>query len=85
MPKYTYCCNECKTSYTIVHRLSEIHDVCKSCGNDKCLSKIPSSFNYSKKIQKENKPGELVNETIEESKRDIEEVKQSLKRRTHGN
>ena len=67
----------------MVHGLSEIHDVCKSCGNNKCLSKIPSSFNYSKKIQKENKVGTLVNETIEESKRDIEETKQGLKNRNH--
>jgi hypothetical protein len=83
MPKYTYYCNKCKISYTVVHRLNEIHDVCNSCGNDKCLSKIPVSFNYSKKNEKEATVGSLVKETIEESKRDIEEVKQNLKKRKH--
>ena len=83
MPKYTYYCNECKISYIISHRLNEIHEVCNSCGKDKCLNKIPSSFNYSKDVEKENLVGVLVKETIEESKRDIEEARQSLKKRKH--
>ena len=70
-------------SYTISHRLNEIHDVCNSCGSDKCLNKIPVSFSYSKKIEKESAAGTLVKETIEESKKDIEEAKQSLKNRKH--
>ena len=65
------------------HSLNEIHDVCNSCGSDKCLNKIPAMFNYSKKLEKENVAGALVKETIEDSKRDIEEAKQNLKNRKH--
>jgi len=64
--------------------MNEIHDVCNSCGNEKTLIKIPTSFNYSKAPQKEQRVGTLVNEVIEQSKKDIEEVKQELKDRTHG-
>lgn len=83
MPKYTYYCNKCKISYIMNHSLNEIHDVCNSCGSDKCLNKIPAMFNYSKKLEKENVAGALVKETIEDSKRDIEEAKQNLKNRKH--
>jgi len=83
MPKYTYHCSNCNASYTISHRLSEIHDICKSCGTEKTLNKIPVSFAYSKEIKKDSKVGSLVKEVIEDSKRDIAEAKEELKNRKH--
>jgi hypothetical protein len=83
MPKYTYHCNKCEMTYVISHSINEIHDVCSSCGESKCLNKIPVSFNYSKKIERENKAGMLVKEVIEDSKKDIEEAKQNFKNRKH--
>jgi putative FmdB family regulatory protein len=83
MPKYTYHCSKCNFSYTISHGMNEIHDICKSCGTSESLNKIPTSFNFSKKIERNQKVGALVNETIEESKKDIEETKEALKARKH--
>ena len=83
MPKYTYHCNACNASYSFSHRLNEIHEVCKSCGSEKTLNKIPVMFEYAKDIKKENKVGALVQEVIEDSKKDIEEAKQELKNRKH--
>jgi len=40
-------------------------------------------FEYAKDIKKENKVGALVQEVIEDSKKDIEEAKQELKNRKH--
>ena len=83
MPKYTYYCEKCNVSYTISHKINEIHDVCKSCGSEKNINKIPTSFNYSKKIEKNNQVGVLVNEAIEESKEIVEEAKLEFKKRTY--
>ena len=83
MPKYTYFCKDCKFSYEVVHRISEIQSVCKSCGSDKGLNKVPTSFNFASPLQKNNKIGTLVNEVIEESKRDIEEAKTELRNREY--
>jgi DNA replicative helicase MCM subunit Mcm2 (Cdc46/Mcm family) len=83
MPKYTYHCLGCKSTYTMVHSLSEVHDVCTSCGVEKNLNKIPVTFNYNKVKKKKSQDGALLRDTIEESKQEIEEVKQELKRRKH--
>jgi hypothetical protein len=83
MPKYTYFCSECKCSYALSHRLSEIHDVCRSCGSQKTLNKIPTSFAYSKMPDKNPQTGDLVKEFIEDSKGDIKEAKQELQGRKY--
>jgi predicted nucleic acid-binding Zn ribbon protein len=83
MPKYTYHCSKCESSYTISHSLNEIHDVCRTCGGNKCLNKIPTSFNYSKKVKKDSKTGTLVKDAIEDSKRDVLEAQESLRSRKY--
>ena len=35
------------------HRLNEIDEICKSCGSEKTLNKIPVMFEYTKEIKKE--------------------------------
>jgi len=85
MPKYSYHCEKCNITYDKIHLMSEIHSVCDKCGEENSLNKIPTFFNMSKKINKKSKPGDLVNSTIEDSRRDIEEYKESLKGREYDN
>jgi len=57
--------------------------VCRSCGSEKTLNKIPTSFAYSKIPDKNPQTGDLVKEFIEDSKGDIKEAKQELQGRKY--
>jgi hypothetical protein len=83
MPKYTYCCKHCEMTYTISHSLSEIHSVCVKCGIENGLNKIPVSFNYPKLINKDQPPGTIVREVIEDIKQESDNTKQELKGRKY--
>ena len=83
MAKYTYCCNKCEAVYDISHSMSEIHDVCRNCGESGTLNKIPTSFNYSKAHVLKDSPGSVVKDVIENTKEEITQTKRGLKGRTH--
>ncbi len=80
MPKYTYRCDKCEVVVEIRHMMDEICENCEECNSKKTLKKIPSIPLIMKKItQKKSKTGEITNDFIEESKREIKEEKASLR------
>lgn len=83
MPKYTYHCGECQSTYVLTHSMNELHLICEKCGSDKNLNKIPVSFSMSKTSRNETKVGSVVKDAIESSKNELEEQKTNLKNRTY--
>ncbi len=80
MPKYTYRCNKCEVVVEIRHMMDEICEDCEKCSSKKTLKKIPSIPLIMKKItQKKSKTGEITNDFIEESRKELEEEKTALK------
>ena len=76
MPRYTYRCKACLEYFEVSHSISDKLTNC-DCGVKGSLTRVPSvPFHVSSKEQK--KPGRLVKEFIEDSKRDVEEYKKEL-------
>jgi len=76
LPRYTYRCSACLEYFEVSHSISDKLTDC-DCGSKGSLVRIPSvPFNVS--LKKTKKPGQLVKEFIEDSKRDVEEYKKDM-------
>lgn len=75
MPKYIYKCKECNEIFEKVHSMSERLTDCEKCNKINTLLKLPSSFAVK---HKDNQAGKIVDEHIEEAKREIQEEKRRL-------
>ena len=88
MPRYSYGCHECGKEYTFKHRYKETRKQCPDCKKE-ILVKIlttPAVIKYSgdnfpKKNSFGNKTGQVVVDTIEETRAEIKEQKKALKDR----
>ena len=74
MPKYSYSCSACGKEFEIYHSMFEAIDKCIVCEAYDVVRK-PSLFT----VTKTTNAGTLVNEFIEETKRDVLAEKQELK------
>lgn len=75
MPKYVYKCKECEFILETIHSMSERLTYCDNCDTIDGLVKVPLSF--AVKFD-DNKVGKVVDEHIEEAKREVEEEKRRL-------
>jgi len=76
MPVYCYKCKDCHESFEVKHSMSYEDQVCIVC-DSKNVFVIPNLPN--KLAKSENKQvGSIVEEYIEEAKREIKEDKKSL-------
>ena len=87
MPRYDYKCESCGELYQLVHSINEKATDCEKCSVKNSLIRLPSFLTI--KIKKENygdnkKPGDLVKEYIEDTKKEIKEYKKE-QRREHKN
>ena len=77
MPRYTYRCDKCEKTFQVVHSIKEKLTDCEECEPKGTLSRIPSMpYVFSK----EKKAGKLVEQHIEEVKKDIAEEKVELRK-----
>jgi putative FmdB family regulatory protein len=79
MPHYNYRCEECGAEYGVFHSMTETHTECAFCGTVDSVHKI---LELRREIKVETKTGEIVKQFIEDSKRDIENERQTLSKRT---
>jgi putative FmdB family regulatory protein len=77
MPRYDYLCQKCDKSLTLVHGISESVDYCDCGQNGKLERQLSDLFCKSSKSSL-SKPGQLVIEYIEQTKKDLIEEKRSL-------
>ncbi len=75
MPKYVYKCKKCEDVFETSHSMSERLTDCEKCNSIDVLIKVPHSFAVK---FKENNVGKIVDEHIEEAKREVEEEKRRL-------
>lgn len=87
MPTYAYECSGCNQIFELRHAMDETVDQCPVCLH-KPIVKKPSSFLLKMEQSKQDmlsqmpvKPGTVVTSTIEESRKDIAEEKENLKKR----
>jgi putative FmdB family regulatory protein len=80
MPRYVYRCEGCNITFQKAHSIKEKLTDCEKCGIEGSLSRIPSMpFVFSEA----DRPGKLVDEHIEEAKKELMEEKENLKKVEH--
>tara|TARA_R100001082_G_scaffold100469_1_gene69613 strand:+ start:281 stop:541 length:261 start_codon:yes stop_codon:yes gene_type:complete len=79
MPKYFYICSSCSTVSSFYHSMSEEMSDCPACKKEGSLRKKPSSFFFSSEEEGPAKVGQVVKESIEEFKQELESQKNELK------
>jgi putative FmdB family regulatory protein len=76
MPVYRYQCKECEEVFDIRHSMSEVAEICKDCKGELVRVftapgiKVPASG---------QKVGEMTVNHIEESRKELEEMKEQMK------
>ena len=78
MPKYYYLCSDCGTECHFYHSMNERMTDCAICDNPGTLIKKPSNFSLNKQ-KKERKIGDLVKESIEDFRKDLEKDKEKIR------
>ena len=76
MPNYSYHCKKCGRQYEIWHSMTEEHDKCNVCG-DSSVVRIPAHLG-DVYVACAEKVGDVVNGTIEEIRKEVEEYKKEL-------
>tara|TARA_R100000152_G_C6750755_1_gene174415 strand:- start:317 stop:559 length:243 start_codon:yes stop_codon:yes gene_type:complete len=76
MPSYVYECIDCKEVIEVFHSMSVEKTDCETCGAENTLRKIPEVPIYVKT----NNSGKIVKQHIEDTKRQIREDKEEMKK-----
>ena len=80
MPRYAYCCEECGVTFQKAHSIKVKLTDCEECDAEDSLRRIPSMpFVF----HETDRPGKLVDEHIEEAKRELMEEKENLRKVEH--
>lgn len=79
MPKYSYHCNTCESEYEIWHSMTEEHTNCNVCDAPSVV-RIPALIGETKINTPKQKVGDVVNRTIEETKKEVKEYKKTIDR-----
>ena len=86
MPKYSDICSECNSHFEIFHSLHETYTICKSCGEDGYIARIPSEIFIAQKdskIRGDSKAGSVVESAITEAKEELKQDQSDLKTRRY--
>ena len=84
LPKYVYKCLECEEVYEVVHAFSETKFHCSEvnkqseCEGLSTLERIPQSINFVKKQKKKVQVGQIVDNFIKDTKKEVEEYKEEM-------
>jgi len=77
MPRYAYLCEKCNKAFQVAHSIKEKLTDCEECDLGGTLKRVPSMpFVFSEK----KRAGKLVDKHIEETKKEVEEEKEKLKK-----
>ena len=76
MPRYVYACRECQVTYQRTHSIKEKLTDCEECGAEDTLKRVPSIL----RVLNGEDAGQLVKGHIEETKKDLQEDKEELRK-----
>ena len=80
MPKYFYVCAECEKHFDFYHDMNEKKTSCPECKETKSLKKIPSVFNVKNVEDSTAHTGQVVKQSIQDFKEDLQEQKDNLRK-----
>jgi len=86
LPRYSYTCNKCDSHFEVFHSLHETYTVCKNCGEDGNIARIPSEIFIAQKDTKTgggSKAGSVVENAIAEAKEELKQDRADLKTRRY--
>ena len=80
MPRYAYRCDNCRETFEINHGMFFEQERCIKCHRSGFLVKIPD-FTIKKSINpnQDKRAGSVVDEFIEDAKKDLKKQKKNLK------
>ena len=82
MPRYDYRCRECGVEFTISHSIHDKLNYCGDCNTEEALFRMVTDFNTTgispSSTETKQKPGKVVNEFIEKTKREVFDYKKSM-------
>jgi predicted nucleic acid-binding Zn ribbon protein len=84
LPKYVYRCSECENTYDVIHAFGETIRHCSEadenskCGNTSTMKRVPQTINFIKKQEKKAQVGQIVDDFIEDTKKEVEEYKEEM-------
>ena len=82
MPTYIYCCSKCDFTIEYFHSYKVKKTTCEKCGEEALEKMLNTPISIKKSLQQgPSKPGEVIEKTIQDTKREMEKSKQELKRR----
>lgn len=89
MPTYNYICHNCSNLSEATHGMDEKLEECPHCESKEHLRKMPSGVTivkHKEQLRDDFKkaghvPGEIVKESIEEIKGDVDADREALKKR----
>jgi len=76
MPSYVYECSDCREVIEVFHSMSDEKTDCETCGAINTLKKIPEVPFYVKN----NNAGKIVKQHIEDTKKQIREEKENMRK-----
>ena len=79
MPKYSYRCDACESEYEVWHGMTEEHTNCNVCDAPSVV-RIPALLGEVTINAPKQKVGDIVNQTIEETKKEVKEYKKNIDR-----
>jgi len=79
VPKYAYKCKECDHAFEAVHGMFMKLRNCDECGTDGSLFRIPSASFTANMPSKDDKPGQIVKDFIEEAREEVQKEKERMK------
>tara|TARA_R110000868_G_scaffold340944_2_gene601809 strand:- start:3355 stop:3606 length:252 start_codon:yes stop_codon:yes gene_type:complete len=79
MPKYSYRCDTCESEYEVWHGMTEEHTNCNVCDVPSVV-RIPSLLGEVSINTPKQRVGDVVNRTIEDTKKEVKEYKKTINR-----
>ena len=79
MPRYKYYCDICFEIFEEWHSIQETLSSCSACGAPDCLTRVPSIISDHKKLDEIKKVGDITNDHIEKSRKDLDNFKRQIK------
>jgi len=70
---------KCEEFMVMYHTIVEKQNDCGLCGSTNVLKRVPSKINLQEKIIETQKPGSIVKEHIENTKEEIENMRENFK------
>ena len=84
MPKYIYQCLECEALFEVVHSFKEMIKTCSQldehceCDPRTKVVRIPQNINFMNKQEKKTRVGQVVDEFIKNTKKEVSSYKEEV-------